>query len=213
MVARPGQTLVEVLIALGVILVGILSLTSALVNSQITATVSVEEVLALQLAREPLEAARFIRDSNWLQRENGYDVLFNEGLQSPNPADLDDYTAVYTWDPDPAETNLDKVIQFDFTPDAPTDPLTAVRLSADNFYQAASGEPTGFSRLVTFYPICSTDDGVTELFVTADGENCTDLSADHIGVQVISTVNWLSRNTPYSVTLEDRLYNWRYAAS
>ncbi|HBY73553.1 MAG TPA: hypothetical protein DEG44_02560, partial [Candidatus Kerfeldbacteria bacterium] len=37
---RPGQTLIEVLLSLAIIVVGILSLTSALINAQVTAAAS-----------------------------------------------------------------------------------------------------------------------------------------------------------------------------
>lgn len=65
--SRRGETLVEVLIALTVLVVGVMGflrlLGVASVNNQITK----ERVIATNLAREGLEAVRNIRDTNWLR--------------------------------------------------------------------------------------------------------------------------------------------------
>lgn len=211
MIARSGQTLIEVLLALAIILVGMMSLVSTLINAKITADASVDSAIAVQLAREPVEAARFIRDSNWLKRENGLGTSYNESLMRDNVGDPNDYSAVYTWDPPATDPAL--AIQFNFDPDTSTDPLTQVYRDSDNFYRhAPSFVTTIYSRYVTLYPICSSDGGVTEQLITADGQDCVaTYGSPEIGLQVNSTVTWSSRGTDHTVTLEERLYNWRYA--
>src|SRR3990167_5369955 len=139
MVSRPGQTLIEVLLALAIILVGIVSLISALVNAQITAAASIDSAIALQLAREPIEAARFIRDSNWLKREAGLGANYNDDLVRDNFVDPNDYTAIYTWDPPLADPAF--AIQFNFDPDSNTDPLTQIYIGPDGLYRHS---PAGF---------------------------------------------------------------------
>lgn len=217
MVLRPGQTLIEVLLALAIILVGMMSLVSTLINAKITADASVDSAIAVQLAREPIEAARFIRDSNWLKRENGFGTSYNEGLVRDNFVDPNDYTATYTWDPplsDPAFA-----VQFNFDPDSSTDALTVIYRDPGNLYRhtPAGFPPPGFaatiySRYVTLFPICSSDGGVTEQFITADGQDCVaTYGSPEIGLQVNSTVTWSNRGTDHAVTLEERLYDWRYA--
>ena len=204
MIARPGQTLIEVLLALAIILVGMMSLVSTLINAKITADASVDSAIAVQLAREPVEAARFIRDSNWLERENGYGTTFNDRLSNGS-----DHTAVYVWDP--AQTNLDNAVQFDFTPNSNSDPMTVIYQNSDGLYlNTITGSATIYSRYVTLFPICSSDGGVTETILTADGQTCA-VGVDEIGIQVTSTVTWSSRGTEHTVALEEQLYNWRYA--
>lgn len=210
---RRGQTLIEVLLSLAIILVGILSLTSALINAQITAAASVDAAIAVQLAREPIEAARFIRDSNWLERENGLDTVFNDRLESST--EVNDYTATYQWNAQ--LSNLDNAVQFNFDADNNADPDTAVYRGPAGLYRhppssALPGyDETIYSRYITLYPICSSDGGVTETIVSSDGVDCG--SVTQIGVQVISTVAWSSRNTEHKVGLEERIYDWRYATS
>lgn len=209
---RPGQTLVEVLLALAIILVGLLSLTSALINTQLTASTAVEEGVAIQLAREGVEAARFIRDRNWLEREDGLGTSYFAGLRSSTEAN--DYTAIYTWNPPQSDPSA--AISFDFTPNV-SDSSTLVYQSAAGLYRQNTTvlggfTPTIFSRFITLYPICSGDGGLTETFVTSDGQDCiTTLGSSEIGMQVAVTVTWSSRGTSHTRVIAERLYDWRYA--
>ena len=210
---RPGQTLIEVLLSLAIIVVGILSLTSALINAQVTAAASTEAAVAVQLAREPIEAARFIRDSNWLERENGAGTDFNDRLSSSTEAN--DYTATYQWNAQLA--NLDNAVRFNFDADDSSDSDTAIyRGPAGLFRHPPTTSLPGFditiySRYVTLFPICSSDGGLTETVLTGDGQDC---GVDtQIGIQVVSLVMWSSRNSDRTVMLEERLYDWRYATT
>lgn len=208
---RPGQTLVEVLLALAIILVGLLSLTSALINTQRTASTAVEESVAIQLAREGVEAARFIRDRNWLEREDGLGTSYYDGLRSSSTPD--DYTAIYRWNP--PQTDPSAAISFDFTPNVGSN-LTTVYKSATGLYRQSTNStltsawtPTIFSRFVTLYPICSSDAGLTETVIASDGLNCGTMP--EIGVQAEVTVTWSSRGTSHTRVITERLYDWRYA--
>lgn len=213
---RPGQTLVEVLLALAIILVGLLSLTSALINTQLTASTAVEEGVAIQLAREGVEAVRFLRDRNWLEREDGLGTSYYDGLRSSSTPD--DYTAIYTWNPQPTDPSA--AISFDFTPDT-SGSFTTVYQSAAGLYRQSTNStltnawtPTIFSRFITLYPICSSDGGLTETFITGDGQVCplTSLGeSTEIGVQAEVTVTWSSRGTSHTRVIAERLYDWRYA--
>lgn len=208
---RSGQTLVEVLLSLAIILVGLLSLTSALINTQLTASTAVEESVAIQLAREGVEAARFIRDRNWLEREDGLGTAFNDGLESDGTIEVDDYTAIYTWNPPQADPTA--AISFDFVPDTSSS-STIVYQSAAGLYRQSTTvlggfTPTIYSRFITLYPICSNDSGLTETVVVSDGLDCG--TVPEIGVQVEVIVTWSSRGTSHTRVIAERLYDWRYA--
>lgn len=203
---RSGQTLIEVIIAASVIVVGIISLISLLVTVQTTGADSQDELVAIQLGREAIEAARFVRDSNWLAQENGQTVSYNDSLHNAT-----DYSAVYTWDPskDPVTG-----IIFNFAPDSISNPSAKVYQAASGLYRQRDGLPlsawtvTPYTRFITFYPICSSDLGVTESVVSSDGSTCG--ATPQIGVQVQVTVQWTSRGNAHTRTFEERLYNWKY---
>lgn len=211
---RSGQTLVEVLLSLAIILVGLLSLTSALINIQLTASTAVEESVAIQLGREGVEAARFLRDRNWLEREDGLGTSYYDGLRSSTA--VDDYTAIYSWNPPQSDPSA--AIRFDFVPNT-SDSSAIVYQSATGLYRQTSSTiipgawtPTIFSRFVTLYPICSSDAGLTETFITSDGQDCaTTYSSTEIGVQAEVTVTWSSRGTSHTRVITEQLYDWRYA--
>jgi type II secretory pathway pseudopilin PulG len=65
--SRKGETLVEVLIAILVLLVGALSVLRYLAWADVANQLTKERVVATNLAREGLEAVRSIRDTNWLR--------------------------------------------------------------------------------------------------------------------------------------------------
>ncbi len=208
---RSGQTLVEVLLSLAIILVGLLSLTSALINTQLTASTAVEESVAIQLAREGVEAARFIRDRNWLEREDGLGTSYNDDLHSSS--DPDDYTAIYTWNPPQADPSA--AIAFDFVPDVSSTSTTVYQSAVGLYRQStnttltAAWTPTIYSRFVTLYPICSSDAGLTETVIANDALNCGTMP--EIGVQAEVTVTWSSRGTSHTRVITEQLYDWRYA--
>ncbi|MFH1546082.1 MAG: prepilin-type N-terminal cleavage/methylation domain-containing protein [Patescibacteria group bacterium] len=65
--SRKGETLVEVLVALVLLVVGALSALRLLGLASINNQITKERVIATNLAREGLEAVRNIRDTNWLR--------------------------------------------------------------------------------------------------------------------------------------------------
>lgn len=212
-----GQTLIEVLLAITIIVVGIVSLVTALINTQTTATASIEEAVAVQLGREAIEATRFMRDSNWLEREQGLGSAYDDGLTSGTESN--DYSAVYLWNP--PQTNLEVAIQFNFVADNTSALQTIVYQNSTGVYRQFSSAPgptwsaTSYSRYLTFYPICSSDGGITEQLITADGSDCSTAfpGTTEIGRQVLVTVLWSSRGNSHTRILEERMYDWRYAQS
>ncbi|MBU1090026.1 prepilin-type N-terminal cleavage/methylation domain-containing protein [Patescibacteria group bacterium] len=65
--SRKGETLVEVLVALVLLVVGALSALRLLGLASINNQITKERVIATNLAREGLEAVRNIRDTSWLR--------------------------------------------------------------------------------------------------------------------------------------------------
>ena len=65
--SRKGETLVEVLVAVFLLVVGALGAVQLLGNATVNNQLAKERVIATNLAREGLEAVRSIRDTNWLR--------------------------------------------------------------------------------------------------------------------------------------------------
>jgi hypothetical protein len=149
-----------------------------------------------------------------LEREAGTAAEFNDGLF--DSATLD-YTAIYRWRP--AQTDPAQAVTFDFTPDTATEAATTVYQTTSQYYRQTAGTVTGgwtttpYTRFVTSYPICSDDGGVTESLLTADGQDCGTVyvGTSQIGVQVQVIVTWDNAGETHTRTLEERIYDWKYA--
>lgn len=209
-----GQTLLEVIISAAIIVTGIVSLVSLIISIQSSSRLTYQEAIALGLAQEAIEAARFIRDSNWLEREAGTGANFYDGLYSTSGGTTD-YTAIYRWRPPQTDPAL--AVTFDFIPDDDTHSAVVVYSeNASGRYRQTTGSTTGltatpYSRFITLYPVCSTDGGLTETVLTADGETCAAISSTQIGIQVLSQVSWENSGETMKRVLEERLYDWKYA--
>jgi len=65
---KPAQSLLEAIIAIGVILVATISSTTLVVSTISAGRVSADKIQAANFAREGFEVVREIRDSNWMKR-------------------------------------------------------------------------------------------------------------------------------------------------
>ena len=97
---RAGQTLLEAIVAIGILTT---SIASALTLSTVSLSAEQDALSAAtggNLAREAIEAVRVIRDSNWLA-----EIDFDEGLYqgTTNP----DYTGVPVLNPDTGDWSID----------------------------------------------------------------------------------------------------------
>jgi Tfp pilus assembly protein PilV len=189
----PGQSLIELIIAMFVIIVGLVAAGSVIFANARAEERSLDRVFATNLAREGVEIAKAVRDSNWV---SGGATSSDAGLYSGT-----DYTGVPRMDGG-------VFIDFDFTPNAFTDTATQIKVSTNagspGLYvqgTGASGNATAFSRLVTLSPICS------DYTTRASGSSCGALTK--IGVRVNSQVRWSRRDGAHTSTIEEDLYDWR----
>lgn len=188
-----GQSLIELLIAMVVIIIG-LSAASGIIFSNIRVQeISSDRLVASNLAREGIEYVKEIRDSNWLAG-----TAFNAGMFSGT-----DYTAIPIW------TN-GEYTGLDFGPTVITsDTYTLVKLSsnaatANALYAqgpAYPGTATMFRRLLLLQPICS------DATVVVEGASCGALTV--IGIRITSTVTWTKRNITRQSQVIDEIYDWK----
>lgn len=85
---RAGFTLLETMVAIGIIVIGLMSSLSLITNALSVVSNIQDRLIAANLAAEGIEVVRNIRDNNWLQNR-GDTSKWNLGL------DNGDYSAAY----------------------------------------------------------------------------------------------------------------------
>lgn len=211
-----GQSLIESLVAITIIVVGLVSLIGLLISSRTQSNITENEALAVELGSEALEAARFVRDSNWLEIEDGNTTVnFYDGLRSGT-----NYNGIYRWNralADPAAA-----ITFQFISGSSGIESDAAKMyqDVDGFYRQtqitppSAWTPTHFRRWVTTYPICyvrgATPFGANDYLIENDGDACAAGDVE-VGVQVIVHMRWEAQGSTHDRYFEERLYNWKYA--
>ena len=203
--------MIEAIVALGIIMTAVsaaLTLTATVVRAS---KESESSIVATNLAREGVEVARGLRDSNWLAETAWDSGLLDVGRPT-------DCTAIPVFAPD------DQVHGFwslDFSADQISDAVAVVYrqtggeepLAPGLFVQAAAAPanavPSGFRRLMTLKSVCrnktlSAGDGTVSL-------TCGDCGSAYakIGVQVSVEVQWAGTGGTRSLKNEEIFYNWR----
>lgn len=184
-----GQTLLELLTALfvlGLVLVGALALTSS--NFRLE-SIGSSRLVATNLAREGIELARGIRDSNWLKGQ-----AFNAGLSNAK------HCSVIARDD--ARFFVD---HFSFQDCADVfDSSFQLFQTADGRYESDPASGTGVERyrLIRLDPICL--NGNVE---TVQTESSCEAGSD-IGVAVNSQVGWYQAGQKMTVSLTEHIYDW-----
>lgn len=186
---RRGQTLVELLTALfiiGLVLVGALALTNS--NFRLEG-IGAMRLTATSLAREGVELARNIRDTNWMKG-----APFDSGLVDA------DHCAVI------AASAQMHISHFSFKDCVSVfDASFQLRKLSEGKYgsDASIGEASTFFRLVRFDPICL--DGGLE--TVAEQGDCG--VKQKIGVKVKSEVGWNYGGSAMSLAHSEKFYDWR----
>jgi len=184
--------MIELILAIAVISTGLFAATTLIFSNQNLVERNTTGLTALNLAREALELAKHVRDSNWLAGN-----AFDQGLGG-------DFTATPLWIGAAADPT------FDFTANAIGDPdARVVRLAAPvgffaNRNQAlgVDGDVTQFRRLVTFYPICDPAN-------PPDPNNPPAACSPVVGVRVKALVQWTIKTTTRETSLYEDLYDWK----
>lgn len=113
-------TLLEMMMAIFVLMVGFLGVMSLVQRAMFSTSISSDRLIAAYLAQEGLEIVRNIRDSNWLSR-----IAWDQGLGTGNwEADYNDFS-LSSW-----------VGRY-------------LKINAGGFYSYDSGSDTKFKRKIT----------------------------------------------------------------
>ncbi|MFA6909292.1 MAG: hypothetical protein WC289_05465 [Patescibacteria group bacterium] len=215
-----GQTLLEVIIAISVIIAGVLGTVTLIASSVKAGRAASDRLAAVNLAREAIEIVRNMRDSNWISVPL---ELWNQGLYD----DVSGKIAV----PYIHDTNLNDPIRlaFDVTDGSPNAAFTdqassgrrwsQVNYINGRYTQGLDVAPTGgtkFSRVIFFDTICWQLDAGVYLETIDSGtpntsaNDCLAPSTIEAGTQIRVEVRWPgTSSTDQKVVLTDRLYAWR----
>lgn len=206
--AVKGFTLLETVIAMGIILFGLVSVVMLMLSSNTASKITSDEFVGINLAREGVEAVRAKRDANWLSG-----AAYDNGIKAGNSyvfSNFDTSASPVVW--------LSDGLVDDFSSECDdvngsTYQCAAVwyYASAQRYFQTtrndfnpASFTSTFYSRLITAKFICRASDD-TE---TVQNATC-DSGKEQVGVAVTVEVRWRQGTDPASYILEEHLYDWK----
>lgn len=210
---QSGQTLLEVIIALGIITSVLFAVWALFLSNYNTERETETRIVAANLAREGIEAVKNLRDSNWIK--------INENVTTTG-------STLWSWYQNTSSSVIDfntgvvanlfgQDIYISSTPNQDS-PLNKLYLNADGFFDHnSSGTPTAYSRVLMFNAICCQD-------TTPVDDRCDDYSISTstistvcsggpakimIGISVVSKVMWNVAGKPRTIMVQDQLFNWR----
>lgn len=213
-----GFTLLEGIIALGVISVGLVAALTLAVANLTTSENNQDRIVAANLAREEIEAVRNMRDSNWLRAET-HTVKPGGGWYSWD--DFIDASGVSVAPVFAVTVTTPPAYRFNgvsfLTPSSvpgcsandylcacvPTG-LCAVKFDTASGVYGQDGQETKFHRLIRLQDICYNDAANLET-VKAFGTGC---GTDKVGTLVTAEVLYGNKSAQ-RVIAKERLYNWR----
>lgn len=120
---KKGFTLLEVIVAVSLIVVGVIGVFGLLYIVLVSGQVSSSQLVAAYLAQEGIEIVRNIRDTNWL-KNNPWD----EGITAGD------------WEADYTTNNLTDTYDGDY-----------LRIDINGFYNYSAGTSTKFKRRITIF--------------------------------------------------------------
>ncbi|MFH0819998.1 MAG: type II secretion system protein [bacterium] len=179
-----GQSLIELSVAIGLTSMALLAIISLVLIGIVTQRKSANYYIAINLAREAIETARNIRDTNWLIREKEIKdtgvatTLWDNYLYNGNI-----YSAILKFLPETDLSSIPSRLNFEFIdPVAEKEKtiiyekkLTPGETTVYLDYSCVDCQKTNFKRLIHLKPICNGDTGYSgnhDAFLAANGADC-----------------------------------------
>jgi hypothetical protein len=212
---RPGQTLLETVLAAGVITASVVGSMTVIISTISVGQTSQSQVEAANFAREGVEVVRGIRDSNWLKREqnvaDGSAVVTSwdddgttAGYQAMGP--LRPYTATYQ---SSSNSWLLRRCAAPTCTDTETTVYQSGPLTQPNYFTQDSSTCTNPCRATRYHRVIT----ITKVSNESTTPNIGTLEY----LDVVVEVFWrerTGRDVKYPgfnrrLTAEERLYDWR----
>jgi len=204
MKSKQGQSLIELIIAITIIQVGLFSVWSLFLYNFNAQKEAEMRIVGINLAREGVEVAKNMRDSNWLKRRNNI---------------LDDDNNIIDWDNKLSAGNYyvssidEKLLLADGENDYQLYSDNENFFISEDVLNFSDKKKTPFSRKIIIYDICCDDnDGNFQ----CDDFNYYDLNNSSqtncplkIGIKVVGETSWSLNGNFRKAIIETDLYDWQ----
>lgn len=189
-----GQSLIELIVAVAIIQVGLLSVWSLFLSNFNAEREAEMRIVGANLSREAIELVKNIRDSNWLRGDRG-DIKEDKSW----PWDEGLVSGIYSISHDNGSLDEEEKSQLYIDP--------------QGFYTNSpiNTKISPYKRTVELKSVCCSDingdlvcDG-TDYQIKKSNENCS----LRIGVNIIAKTNWSHSGMERVSVVEDIIYNWR----
>ncbi|MFA4871806.1 MAG: hypothetical protein WC610_01980 [Patescibacteria group bacterium] len=203
-----GQGLLELIIAIGVITVGMFAVWTLFLSNFSGEKEASARIVASNLAREGIEIVKNIRDTNWLRAEVNDKTCvpatneickWNDGLSDGNYVPDNIFTV----------TENEYLKLFSVGNATIDDSGARLNINNDGFYVNQAGTATPYRRLITIDSICCAD---ADADLKCDNNNFGDCVAGidlKVGINVKSHVRWEINNQQRNIVLADQLFDWK----
>ena len=203
MKSKQGQSLIEMIIAITIIQVGLFSVWSLFLYNFNAQKEAEMRIVGINLAREAVETAKNMRDSNWLKRRNNIVDENNKIIDWDNGLSAGDYYLSSI-----EQTLKPKIKDDDYQ----------LYFNTKNFF--VNGDETTledkiktpFSRKISIYDICCDDDDSNfqcDNFNYYNLDNYTQICPLTIGIKVVGETFWSISGQARKAIIETDLYDWQ----
>ena len=203
MKSKQGQSLIELIIAMTIIQVGLFSVWSLFLYNFSAQKEAEMRIVGINLAREAVETAKNMRDSNWLKRRNNIADRDNHIIDWDNGLSAGDYY-------------LSSINQILLSTSEDDD--YQLYFNAENFF--VSGDvvsledktKTPFSRKISIYDICCNDNDSNfqcDNFDYYDLSDFNETCSLKIGIKVVGETFWSISGQARKAIIETDLYDWQ----
>jgi hypothetical protein len=180
-----AQSLIEVMIAIGITVMALVAILSMVLSTLVTSGQVAERTVAVFLAREGIEMTKNIRDSKWLDPAQIW----------PYELINDNYIVAYDIRTEPSNNRL---IFADSSEISSCGNCQLYLTDSDRYVHQDTGypgtlTPTNFRRMIKILP----------------GDNLGAVCNNNCEKKIEATVYWTERGRSHQVKIEERLTDWR----
>jgi len=221
---KQGQGLLELIIAVGVISVGLFGVWGLFLSNYTAQREAQARIIGANLAREGVELVKNIRDSNWLLGAENVPCAYGGVSTDPDPCRWDSGLLgdgnARIMNPfstlDAENSNAGQTLELDFSVNNLTDDLTRLYRDGNGFYSHEVGSSTAYRRVIETRALCCTAGAADSLRCAGAsydmkelGQQCSTPGELLIGLNVRSRVQWIFNGAERNLTIEDQLFNWK----
>ena len=224
---KKGQGLIEVITAIYVIVIGLLSIMNLVVFNIQLGGLNNDILVASNLAREGVEVVRNVRDGNWLSGISwDNNLVFPDDITPLNESNPKNsfyiynnylYGSEFSYSILPTGISLAKCM----SDQSPICKLGIIKKQGSpniKFYDilgsnnSSNIESSHFYRIIYINEICLVNadpNNYQEIIKSGFKQHCSSDGYSKIGIQVISSVSWNYSFGTKKIEVEDRFYNWK----